>query len=348
MSHALDERRSEVLKTLIQLHVATGEPVGSESLSRVLSRRLSPATLRNIMADLERLGLLDHPHTSAGRIPTDEGYRTYVDSLMTQRPLAASEASAIDVALRGADGSPTQAFENVSQLLSRLTQNVGFVLLPDLERTRLHRIDFLPLSGPRALAVLVSRNGVVTNKVIDLGQEIPAHELTACANYLNAHFPGKPLSNIRAELLKRMHEEKSLYDTLLQRVIALGERVFTDGPADSGDVIVGGAAHMFDRVELKDLDRMKSLFKTFEEKNRLVRLLNGCLSGDGLQIVIGHENPEPAMHDLSLVAASSTVGGEDGWAVGVLGTTRMEYARAVALVDHVARAMRRLAEENER
>jgi heat-inducible transcriptional repressor len=348
MVHALDDRRSEVLKTLIQLHVATGEPVGSESLSRVLSRRLSPATLRNIMADLERLGLLDHPHTSAGRVPTDEGYRTYVDSLMTQRPLAAAEASAIDHALKGADGSPTQALENVSQLLSKLTHNVGFVLLPDLGRTRLHRIDFVPLPGPRALAVLVSRNGVVTNKVIDLGQEIPAHELTACANYLNAHFPGRPLSSIRGDLLRLMHEEKALYDTLLQRVIALGERVFAEGPAEGGDVIVGGATHMLDRVELRDLDRMKSLFKTFEEKSRLVRLLNACLAGDGLQIVIGHENPDPAMRDLSLVAASSTVGGEDGWAVGVLGSTRMEYARAVALVDHVARAMQRLAEEKER
>jgi heat-inducible transcriptional repressor len=344
----IDTRSREVLKALIQLHVATGEPVGSENLSRVLGRPLSPATIRNIMAELERQGYLAHPHTSAGRVPTDEGYRVFVDSLMGHEPLQPREAAAIDGALRAGEAAPSQVLENASRVLSTLSRNVGFVLTPDIGRASFMHIDLVRLPHPRILVVMVSRTGIVTNKVIELEEQLGQDELQTCANYLNTHFAGMGLAEIRGRLLDLMGEEKALYDSLLQRVISVGERAFaadtTDG--DHGNVYLDGTANILEKPEFEDLDRMRALFKTFEEKSRLVRLLNACISGDGMRIIIGHENPDPELRDLALVTAGYPVGGEP-WGLGVMGSTRMEYARMIALVDHVSRAVRRVLAEME-
>jgi heat-inducible transcriptional repressor len=333
----LDDRGREVLKAVIQLHVATGEPVGSESLARVLGRTLSPATLRNVMADLEALGYLEHPHTSAGRMPTDEGYRFYVDTLMGHRPLGAREVAAIASELRR-EGSPDRVIESASHLLSRLCHNVGFALAPDLGRTSFHHIEFVRLQAPQVLTVMVSRTGIVTNKVIVLDDQLSQDELQACSNYLNAHFAGLTLGAIRERLLELMSLEKALYDSLLRNVVALGRRAFT-GDGDGERVYIDGASNIFDHPEFEDMDRMRALFRTFEEKSRLVKILNACISGEGLRVVIGHENPDPDLKDVALVTASYPIDGEPGWSVGVLGSTRMEYPRVVSLVDHVARVV---------
>jgi heat-inducible transcriptional repressor len=339
---ALDERSGEVLKSLIQAHIATGEPVGSESLSRLLNRPLSPATIRNIMADLERLGLLDHPHTSAGRVPTDEGYRYYVDALMGKTPLAPREAAAIRSGLR-AEGSSQEVIENACHLLSSLSRNVAFILAPDMARTSFRRIDFVRLPHPRVLVVIVAQAGLVTHKVIEVEDELTQDDLQACANYLNVEFAGMRLSEVRGRLLELMREEKALYDSLLKKVVSVGERAFAD--EGEGNVYLDGASNMLEKPEFDDLPRMRALFKTFEEKGRLVKILNACLSDEGLRILIGHENPEPELRDTSLVAASYPLDGESGWGVGVVGSTRMEYARVIALVDHVAREVTRALKE---
>jgi heat-inducible transcriptional repressor len=333
----LDERRREVLRALIQLHVETGEPVGSESLSRALNRALSPATLRNVMADLEALGYLDHPHTSAGRVPTDEGYRLYVDSLMGPRPLPPGEREAIEAELRSGDPSVAQMMERASHLLSRLSRHVGFVLAPDIARTSFHHVDFVPLAPPRVLVVMVSAGGLVTHKVIEPEEQLSGSDLQACANYLNESFSGLTLSEIRTRLIELMREEKALYDSLLKRVLAIGEQAFAVEGEPS--VYLDGASNIIARPEFEDVERMRALFRTFEEKNRLVRLLNACLSGDGIRVLIGHENPAPDLRDLALVTTRAPIPGEEGLGLGVLGTTRMEYAHVVSLVDHVARAV---------
>jgi len=332
-----DDRRREVLRTLIQLHVETGEPVGSESLSRAFGRALSPASLRSIMADLEALGYLDHPHTSAGRVPTDEGYRVYVDTLMGRSALAPGEAQAI-AELRQGEVSTEQTLARASQLLSRLSRSVGFVLAPDIARTSFRHIDLVPLGYPRVLVVMVSANGIVTHKVVDVEERLEPAELQECANYLNAHFSGMPLAEIRSRLVEMMTEEKALYDSLLQRVIALGERAFAVADPGPG-VYLDGASNMLQQPEFEDLERMRALFRTFEEKGRLVRILNACIAGDGIRVLIGHENPDPELQDLSLVTATCRVEGEPGLGLGVLGSTRMQYAHVVSLVDHVARAV---------
>ena len=333
---ALDDRRREVLRTLIQLHVDTGEPVGSESLSRAFGRSLSPASLRSLMADLEALGYLDHPHTSAGRVPTDEGYRVFVDSLMGPRALEPDEAQAI-AQLRQGEASAEQVMERASQLLSRLSRHVGFVLAPDIARTSFRHVDLVPLGHPRVLAVLVSTNGIVTHKVIEVEERLEPGALQECANYLNTHFSGMPLAEVRVKLLELIRQEKALYDSLLQRVVALGERAFA--PPDAGAVYLDGASNMLSQPEFEDLERMRALFRTFEEKGRLVRILNACIAGEGIRVLIGHENPDPELQGLSLVTASCRVEGEPGIGIGVLGSTRMQYAHVVSLVDHVARAV---------
>jgi heat-inducible transcriptional repressor len=334
----LDDRRQEILRSLIELHIESGEPVGSESLSRALGRALSPATLRSIMADLEALGLLDHPHTSAGRVPTDEGYRVYVDRLMEAPALAPGDAAAIASGLRTAESSVEQTAERASQLLSRLSRHVGFALLPDIAQTSFRHIDLVPLAHPRILVVMVSASGLVTHKVIEMQERLGLTELQGCANYLNAHFTGMTLGAIRRRLLEMMREEKILYDTLLKRVLALGERAFAIGePVPS--VYIDGTANILARPEFEDLERLRCLVTTFEQKGQLVRLLNECIRGDGVRVLIGHENPDPGLRDLSLVTTSCSVEGEAAWGVGVLGSTRMEYAHVVALVEHVARAV---------
>jgi heat-inducible transcriptional repressor len=334
---ALDERRREVLRTLIQLHIETGEPVGSESLSRVLRRSLSPATLRAVMADLEALGYLEHPHTSAGRQPTDDGYRFYVDSLMGQQPLPPGQREAIESELRGGDSSAEQTLERASHLLSRLSRHVGFVLAPDIARTSFRHVDLVALPHPRVLVVMVSATGLVTHKVIEVTERLGPEDLQACANYLNAHFAGMSLAEIRARLLELMTEEKAVYDSLLRKVVALGGQAFDLD--EEASLYLDGTSNILGQPELADLERMKEIFRTFEEKSRLVRILNACISGDGIRVLIGHENPDPGLRDLSLVAARCPVEGDEAVGLGVLGSTRMEYAHVVSLVDHVARAV---------
>ena len=339
----LDGRSRDVLKSVIRLHVTTGEPVGSESLARAFNRSLSPATIRGIMAELERRGYLDHPHTSAGRVPTDEGYRVYVDSLMSHEPLPSSDAAAISSRLQVRDRSPQQVLQDASHLLSRLSHQVGFALAPDLGGTVFRHVDFVRLTHPRILVVMVSRTGLVTSKVIELDDELTPEQLQACANYLNAEFSGMTLVAIRTRLLELMREEKALYDSLLMSVVAVGERAFSAG-GEGGQVFLEGTANMLDQREFEDFGRMRALFQTFEEKSRLVRILNAYLSGTGIRITIGHENPDPELKDMALVTASYAVDGQR-LGVGVIGSTRMEYARMITLVDHVARAVSRALEE---
>ncbi len=341
----LDDRRREVLRALIELHVDTGEPVGSENLSRALRRALSPATLRSIMADLEAIGYLDHPHTSAGRVPTDEGYRAYVDTLAGPRPLHPGDVERIASELRSSDASAEQTMERASHLLSRLSRHVGFVLAPDIARASFRHVDLVPLGHPRILVVMVSSTGIVTHKVIEVEERLSPTDLQACANYLNVHFAGMTLAAIRSRLLELMQEDKALYDSLLQNVVALGERAFdvADGEAS---VYLDGTSNILVQPEFDDVGRMRALFRTFEEKSRLVRILNACIVGDGIRVLIGHENPDPELQDLSLVTASCRVEGEAGFGLGVLGSTRMEYAHVVSLVDHVARAVSEILQGN--
>jgi heat-inducible transcriptional repressor len=340
---ALDDRSREVLKSVIQLHVATGQPVGSETLARVFQRSVSSATLRNIMADLERMGYLTHPHTSAGRMPTDEGYRVYVDTLMRLTPLPARDAAAIASEIADRDAAPNQVLENASHVLSKHSGNVGFVLVPDMGGTTFRHIDLVRLPHPRILVVMVARTGLVTNKVIEVDDQLSQDELQACANYLNTHFAGLDLDAIRARLLQLMSEDKALYDSLLKSVVSVGSLAFA-GQGEP-DLYLDGTSNILAKQEFEDADRIRGVFKAFEEKSRLVKIVNACLSPRGVRIVIGQENPDPALRNTAMVVASCQLEGDATWGLGVVGSTRMEYARMIALVEHVAAALNRTLEE---
>ena len=340
---ALDDRSREVLKSVIQLHVATGQPVGSETLARVFQRSVSSATLRNIMAELERKGYLTHPHTSAGRMPTDEGYRVYVDTLMRLEPLPARDAAAIASEIRDRDAAPNQVLENASHVLSKHSGNVGFVLVPDIGGTTFRHVDLVRLPHPRILVVMVARSGLVTNKVIEVDDQLSQDDLQACANYLNTHFAGLDLAAIRARLLELMTQEKALYDSLLKSVVSVGGRAFA-GQGEP-DLYLDGTSNILDKAEFDDADRIRGVFKAFEEKSRLVKIVNACLSPRGVRIVIGQENPDPDLRNTAMVVASCQVEGDATWGLGVVGSTRMEYARMIALVEHVAAALNRTLEE---
>ncbi|HET8645917.1 MAG TPA: heat-inducible transcriptional repressor HrcA, partial [Vicinamibacteria bacterium] len=294
---------------------------------------------RNIMAELEKNGYLSHPHTSAGRMPTDEGYRVYVDSLMGPAALGPREAAAIESELRPRDASPREVAEHASQLLSRLSRSVGFVMTPDLARTTFRHIDLVRLPHPRVLVVMVSRTGLVTHKLIEVDEQLAQEELQACANYLNVHFAGMTLDAIRGRLLQMMTEDKTVYDTLLKKVVSVGRPAFAaEASGDASSVYVDGASNILDQPEFEDVSRMRALFKTFEEKTRLVKIVNACLDGFGVRVIIGREIPDPALQGVSLVTTGFPVGAE-GWALGVMGPTRMEYPHVMSVVDHVARVV---------
>jgi heat-inducible transcriptional repressor len=304
-----------------------------------MNRSLSPATIRNIMAELEREGYLSHPHTSAGRMPTDEGYRVYVSSLMAQ-PLPPREAAAIESELRPRDASTKDVAEHACHILSRLSRSVGFVLTPDIGRSTFRHIDLVRLPHPRVLVVLVSRTGLVTHKVIEVDERLSRDDLQACANYLDANFAGMSLEAIRARLVEMMGEDKALYDSLLKKVLSVARPAFApEGTGEASAVYVDGASNILETVEFEDLDRMRALFRTFEQKSRLVKIVSACLDGTGVRVVIGRDIPDPELQGVALVTAALPLGPENGWALGVMGSTRMEYPHVVSVVDHMARAV---------
>ncbi len=339
----LDERSRSILKALIQVYVATGEPVASETLARRLRHSVSSATVRSIMGRLEHLGYLEQPHTSAGRVPTDEGLRVFVEQLMGPRPLSALEAAAIELGLSERCGSCDEVMTSASQVLSSLTGAVGFALAPESSRTRIRHIEFVRLPFPRILAVVVSRSGLVTHRVVEIDEMITQEQLQTCANIVNARFAGMDLRSIRNLVLEQMHADRVLFDALLERLIAATEQAFAG--EGEGSVFLEGASRLLDGLHAADLERMQALFRTFEEKNRLVKILTACLAQDGVRVFIGCESLDPDLKGVTVVTAGYGFNGEAGWGLGVMGPTRMEYPRVVAVVDQVAQRTQRLLTE---
>ena len=342
----LAHRQRQVLDAVIEHYIATGEPVGSRTVSKVHPEGISAATIRNIMADLEEKGLLMQPHTSAGRIPTEHGYREHVDSLSDQRQLTPGDNRIVQDALRDLHGDLDHLLGKVSRFLSDLSHQMGVVLRPSLERIQLKQIEFVRLEGPRVLSILVARSGSVSHRMFQMEEDHPQEELDRVGRYLSDTFQGWSLDQIRARLLEMMAEEKALYDQLLARVVEVGRRMFDEEEDDEDDqVLMGGAFHLMGQPEFTDLDRMRELFGAFEEKGRLVKILNRCLDDDGVTVIIGSEIDDPAMAGTSLVASPYRYRGRVLGSLGIIGPTRMAYARNMAVVESIARLVsRRLTE----
>jgi len=345
----IDSRTEVLLAALIKEHLVTGEAVGS----RVLSDRFahgygwSSATIRNVMGELEDAGFVEQPHTSAGRIPTDKGYRYYVDNMLGEARLSRGDLRAIDdlfaIGDIDASASPDRLMETASHVLSAFSQNVGIVVSPSLAENRLKHIEFVQLPDKRILVVLVSTSSIIHNKVIrTTDDDLTQDELDRTARYLNAEFSGKSLSAIRTEIVALMKEEKALYDRLLRNAVLLCERSL-EGEETSGDVYVDGASNILSKPDFADIERMRDLFRTFEEKSRLIKILNECVSHDSsltgdVHVVIGREHPASSMRGCALITAPYRVGSnESAGTIGVVGPMRIEYARIMAMVNYMAR-----------
>src|SRR4026207_749325 len=274
-----DSRGQAVLAAIIKEHLVTGEAVGSLVLSDRFAHGhgWSSATIRNVMGALEEAGFVDQPHTSAGRVPTDKGYRYYVDNMLGEARLSRTDLKAIDHLFSASDidagSSPDRLVETASHVLSALSQNVGIVVSPSLADNRLNHIEFVLLPDKRILVVLVSTANIIHNKLIAITDEFTQDDLDRTARYLNTEFSGKSLLSIRAEIVELMKEEKALYDRLLQNAILLCERSL-EGEETSGDVYVDGASNILMKPDFVDMERMRELFRTFEEKSRLIKILN--------------------------------------------------------------------------
>ena len=335
------DRSKRVLAALVRAYIATGEPVASSVLVTEAGLGVSSATVRSILARLEDEGFVQQPHTSAGRIPTDRGYRFYVDLLLdSKRP--SRTASAVEARLRR-DHSGwllDSLLPQVSHMVSQASGHIGFVLRPAQEGAVFDRVEFIPLSSSRVLVVIVARGGDVIQKVIDISEPLDADDLRQAANYLNAEFSGLPLYRAREAVRDRINEERLLYDALLARAMRLATSTFADLPG-SPTIYVDGAASLLESAHGLALGTLQTLLQMMEEKQRLVRLLNEYIDGPGLTVVIGAEHLDPSLRSFSLIV--STYG--DGMAigtVGVIGPTRMRYPRAIDVVDGAAQAVSRV------
>jgi heat-inducible transcriptional repressor len=339
----LSARAQRLLATLVCRYIETGEPVASQVLARESGLGLSPATVRHVVAQLEEAGYLHQPHTSAGRVPTDRGYRLFVDLLLEARRPSRAPADVEQQLREQAGRSPSMddLVASVSHLVSRAARQVGFALAAN-HTTVLQRIEFVLLGGSRVLVVVVSRGGQVTQKMVDAGEDVRPDELVEAANYLNTEFAGLPLVDVREAVLARLHQERTLYDQLMSRALRLAQQTLEPLPSQqtfhvegAASLLEGGAQ---DGVSLQTL---RVLLEMMEGKERMVHLLNQYIDGPGLTVVIGAEHAAPDLHPFSLIACTAIDGGAIR-TVGVIGPTRMHYSRAISLVVGTARAVSRV------
>jgi heat-inducible transcriptional repressor len=296
------------------------------------------------MADLEEMGYLRQPHSSAGRIPTDKAYRFYVDRMLERHEISPRDRNLIDRNLLP-DDNAEHLMARTSQLLSRISNNIGIVISPPISRVALQHIQFIKLADRRILVILVSHSGIVQNRVIHVDEDYAQLDLDQAARYFIDNFKGKNLSEIKAELLKMINDERAIYDNLVQRVIVLSNRTFSDTEEKlEAEIYLDGASNLIKAPEFSDINRMRLLFKTIEQKSRLASLVSSCIEGDSqeVRIVIGNENTLPGIEDCTLIASRYVVDEKAHGSLGILGPTRMEYARAISLVEYVARIFGRV------
>jgi heat-inducible transcriptional repressor len=342
---ALNERSREIFRSIVESYLTTGEPVGSRNLSRILPISLSPASVRNVMSDLEQLGLIYAPHTSAGRLPTELGLRFFVDALMQVGDLNEGDRRSIEaqVAVAGHGKSVENVLTEASQMLSGLTRSAGVVLASKVN-VRIKHIEFVRLEPERALAVLVAEDGQVDNRVLNVPAGLPTSALTEASNYLNAHIRGKSLAELRTDIEAALSQGQAELDQLTQKVIAAGLASWSGGESNDRQLIVRGHANLLDDLHaLGDLERVRSLFDALETQRGVIDLLGRAERADGVRIFIGSENKLFSLSGSStIVSPYRDSEGRIVGVIGVIGPTRLNYARVIPMVDYTARVVSRL------
>ena len=339
-SSQLSERSLYLFKTLVEHFIQDGAPGGSRTLSKDLSLNLSPATIRNVMADLEDFGLLDSPHTSAGRVPTAKGYRLFVDSL-----LRVNDLNSIEVEKIAKELDPGNDFKSLMQrtssMLSDITQLAGVVMLPRTEQSKLQHIEFVVLSGNRVLVILVVNDREVQNRIINTSRTYSASELQEASNYLNDIFAGKDLTYVRANILDELEKTKEQLSQSMQTAMEMAQLAFDyeKSKVNSDELFLSGETNLMDIAELCEVDKLKKLFNTFNQKRDILHLLEQAISADGIQIFIGEESGHDVLDNCSVVTSPYEVDGKILGVLGVIGPTRMHYERVIPIVDITAKML---------
>ena len=340
----LSPRAEALFSCLVKRYINDGQPVGSRTLSRDKGINLSPATVRNVMADLEDAGLLCAPHTSAGRVPTVSGYRFFVDTLLTVKSLAEHEIKNIKEQFSTANGTENLS-ETVSSLLAELTSMAGIVMMPKHTTGYLRHIEFLSLYGNRVLVITVTNTSNVQNRIIHTKRHYSESELREAANYLNKISAGRDFRAIRMQMLRELDDTRQHMNGMMLDAIEMAQQVFTQSAVD--DFVSTGQQNLMEYVELANIDKIRELLTAFEEKSNILQLLDLCLKSSGVQIFIGEESGYEALNSCSLVSAPYEVNGESLGVLGVIGPTRMAYDRIIPIVDVTARLFGEILNEQQ-
>ncbi len=328
----MDDRARSLLKALIERYISDGQPVGSRTLSKVFD--LSPATIRNVMADLEDLGLIHSPHTSSGRIPTPRGYRVFVDSLLTVQPYEVAEESRIQTLLPFDD--PQRVMNAAAALLSNLTQFAGVVQAPRRSQS-FSQIEFIRLPDQRILLIIVTPEGDVQNRILQSSRDYSASELSEAARFLNQHFVGRSFDEVRQALQQDLRDLRRDISRLMEQALDAGEQVAAD---NQDAVLISGELNLLSISDLSmDIDRLRRMFSVFEQKTSLIQLLDISKQAQGVQIYIGGDSQLVPTEDLTVVTAPYGVDGKVVGTLGVIGPTRMSYERVIPIVDITARLL---------
>ncbi|MEI9990371.1 MAG: heat-inducible transcriptional repressor HrcA [Rhizomicrobium sp.] len=344
----LGDRPREVFRHLVEAFLSSGEPVGSRTLSQRLPLALSPASIRNVMADLETMGLLYAPHTSAGRAPTEKGLRLFVDGLLEVGELSPDERASIEARMSGTGRRLEEVLVQATSLLSGLSNCAGLVVSSKQDAVLKH-VEFAAIAPGKAMVIMVSEDGQVENRLIDTPKGLPASALSEASNYLNARLRGRTLDSARAEVLAELEGERAELDVLTAKIVAEGLATLSVPAGEARDteekvLIVRGTSHLLDTVEaVADIERVRTLFEDIERKADLIRLLELAREGDGVRIFIGSENRLFSLSGSSIVAAPyANAAGKIVGVIGVLGPTRLNYGRIIPMVDHTAKVVGRL------
>ncbi len=331
---SLDERSMNLFRSLVERYIREGQPVGSRTLSKAGGSELSPATIRNVMADLEDLGYLSSPHTSAGRVPTALGFRLFVDTMLSVTPL---DDAVVEHMRRQLAVERSDVVEVASSLLSEVTSLAGIVTLPRHEEATLRQVEFLPLSQDQVLVILVVNDREVQNRIISTGKNYSAAELQQAASYLNELCGGRDLRGLRQRLLDEMREHRESMNRMMVAAIEMADKVFSGEPIDDDGFVVAGQTNLMGYGELADMDKLRELFNAFARKQDMLHLLDQALKAEGVQIFIGEESGYEPLDGCSLVTAPYEENGAVVGVLGVIGPTRMAYDRIVPIVDITAR-----------
>jgi heat-inducible transcriptional repressor len=341
MDEHLSDRGKRILEAVIEDYIATAEPVGSRTLTRGHGLDLSPATVRNVMSDLEEMGLLVSPHTSSGRVPTEKAYRLYVNSILEVKNIARDKQEEIRRRCRQAGKDVGQVLKETSRLLSTTSSYMGVVMAPRLASNLFHQIEFVKLPGHRIIAILISQSGTVQNRLIEVEEDIHPEDLIRMANYLNEQLQGLTIAQVRERLVSEMQSEKVRYDSMMAKALSLSEQTISD---EAPELFLEGQANILEQPEFADAGRMREIFRAFEKKSTLLDLLDRAMQAQGVQIFIGSESHLLRMEGMSLITSTYMTGKDTVGVLGVIGPTRMGYGRVIPIVDYTAKLISRLLE----